>query len=102
MKPGRTALSRDPDIGPTVVAFRYSCWTTRLPIGRFRLTNPAGYSLTYNGLVMTVEKRRSHGWQVFGSYTYSRATGLLPSSGATAAGPQVSTVSPPQPVVFGR
>jgi hypothetical protein len=69
---------------------------------RFRLTNPSGYSLTYNGLVMTVEKRSSHGWQAFGSYTYSRATGLLPSSGATAGGPQVHTVSPPQPVVFGR
>ncbi|MEP6919297.1 MAG: TonB-dependent receptor, partial [Acidobacteriota bacterium] len=36
---------------------------------RFLLTNPDGYSLTYNGLVMAVEKRRSNGWQAFGSYT---------------------------------
>jgi hypothetical protein len=51
---------------------------------------------------MVAEKRRSHGWQAFGSYTFSRAFGLQPSSGATAAGAQVSTVSPPQPIVFGR
>ena len=31
---------------------------------RFLLTNPNGYSLTYNGLVMAVEKRASNGWQV--------------------------------------
>ena len=42
---------------------------------------------------MAVEKRRSHGWQAFGSYTLSRASGLQASSGATAAGAQVSTVS---------
>ena len=41
---------------------------------RFLVTNPDGYSLTYNGLVMRVEKRRSNGWQVFGSYTLSRPT----------------------------
>ena len=33
----------------------------------FLLTNPEGYSLTYNGLVMVVEKRRSAGWQAFGT-----------------------------------
>ena len=43
------------------------------PARRFLLTNPDGYSLTYNGLVMVVEKRRSNGWQAFGSYTFSRA-----------------------------
>jgi hypothetical protein len=69
---------------------------------RFFLTNPAGYSLTYNGLVMAVEKRRGSGWHAFGSYTLSKAYGLLPSSGTTAAGAQVSTVSPPQPLTFGR
>ncbi len=69
---------------------------------RFQLTNPDGYSLTYDGLVMVAEKRRSHGWQAFGSYTFSKAFGLQSSSGATAAGAQVSTVSPPQPIVFGR
>jgi len=66
------------------------------------LTNPDEYSMSYNGLVMVAEKRRSHGWQAFGSYTYSRSLGLLPSSGTTAAGPQVSTVAPPEPITFGR
>jgi hypothetical protein len=69
---------------------------------RFRLTNPDGYFLTYNGLVVVVEKRRSHGWQAFGSYTRSRASGLQASNGATAAGAQISTVSPPLPLTFGR
>ncbi len=69
---------------------------------RFLLTNPGEYSLTYNGLVVVAEKRRSQGWQAFGSYTYSRASGLLPSSGATASGPQVSTIAPPNPITFGR
>ncbi len=75
---------------------------------RFLLTNPDGYSLTYNGLVTVIEKRRSHGWQALGSYTLSRAYGLQASSGATAAGPQVSTVGAPPgafstgPITFGR
>jgi hypothetical protein len=71
---------------------------------RFLLTNPGGYSMSYNGLVMVVEKRRSRGWQAYGSYTFSRAYGLLASSGTNAGGAQVSTVSPPPaPVLtFGR
>jgi hypothetical protein len=69
---------------------------------RFLLTNADGYSLTYNGLVTVIEKRRSHGWQAFGSYSYSRVYGLQTSSGAAAAGAQVSTVSPPQPSTFGQ
>jgi hypothetical protein len=69
---------------------------------RFLLTNPADYSLTYDGLVTAVEKRRSHGWQAFGSYTYSRATGLQPSSGATAAASQVSTISGTPFLTFGQ
>ena len=48
-----------------------------------------------------VDKRRSRGWQAFASYTLSRAYGLQPSSGTTAAGAQVSTVGSP-PVTFGR
>ena len=68
----------------------------------FRLTNPGGYSLNYNGLVMALEKRRSQNWQAFGSYTFSRAFGLQPSSGTTAAGAQVSTVAPSPAVTFGR
>ena len=69
---------------------------------RFLLTNPDDYALTYNGLVMVVEKRQSSGWHAFGSYTFSRVTGLQASSGLAAAGAQVSTVSPPQPLTFGR
>ena len=56
------------------------------PHRRFLLTNPDGYSLTYNGLVMAVEKRRSDGWQAFGSYTLSRASGLQASSGSDRGG----------------
>jgi hypothetical protein len=40
---------------------------------------------------MSVERRLSRGWQVFGSYTWSRTTGLQPSSGGTAADPQLSS-----------
>jgi Carboxypeptidase regulatory-like domain/TonB dependent receptor-like, beta-barrel len=69
---------------------------------RFLLTNPAGYSLAYDGLVFAAEKRRSHGWQASGSYTFSRAQGLQLSSGATAGGPQVNTAAPPSPSTFGR
>jgi hypothetical protein len=68
----------------------------------FVLTNPPDYSMRYDGLVMSAEKRRSNAWQARGSYTYSRAAGLVPSSGTTAAGAQVSTVAPPEPLAFGR
>lgn len=69
---------------------------------RFLLTNQDDYALTYDGLVLAVEKRRAHGWQAFGSYTFSKAYGLQASSGSNAAGAQVSTVAPPNPIVFGR
>lgn len=69
---------------------------------RFLLTNPDGYSLTYNGLVMAVEKRRSNGWQAFGSYTFSRASGLQVSSGLTAADSQVSTIAGSPYLTFGQ
>ena len=70
----------------------------------FLLTNPAGYSVTYNGIVTAIEKRHAHGWQAFGSYTYGRATGLQPGSGGLASSPQVSTVAPgvPTAAAFGR
>jgi hypothetical protein len=82
--------------------FRLNTSVTLPADRRFLLTNPDGYSLTYNGVVMAMEKRRSGGWQAFGSYTWSKAYGLLPSSNASAAGMQTSTVSPPQPSTFGR
>ena len=70
---------------------------------RFLLTNPSDYSLTYNGIVLALEKRRSTNWQAKGSYTFSRATGLQASSGASASDPQVSTVAPAFPTAtFGR
>ena len=40
---------------------------------RFRLTNPDRYSLTYNGVVLVAEKRRSQGWHAFASYTFSKS-----------------------------
>ncbi len=67
---------------------------------RFLLTNPDDYALTYNGLVVALDKRRSNGWQAFGSYTFSRTSGLLVSSGAPADGAQLSTVAPSE--TFGR
>ena len=69
---------------------------------RFLLTNPEGYSLTYNGLVMSVEKRRSAGWQAFGTYTFSRVSGLQASSGSAAAGAQVSSVAGATQLTFGQ
>jgi hypothetical protein len=48
---------------------------------------------------MSFDKRRSHGWQASGSYTWSRADGLQPSSGTSAGGAQVGTVGAP-PVAF--
>jgi hypothetical protein len=88
--------------GRSVPVFRLDTTVTPAAARRFLLTNPNGYSLTYNGLVVAMEKRRSNGWQAFASYTWSKAYGLLPSSNALAAGMQTSTVSPPQPSVFGR
>jgi hypothetical protein len=69
---------------------------------RFLLTNPEGYSLTYNGLVMAVEKRRSAGWQALGTYTFSRVSGLQASNGSAAAGAQVSSVAGATQLTFGQ
>jgi hypothetical protein len=88
--------------GSSVTVYRLDTTVTPAASRRFLLTNPDGYSLTYNGLVMATERRRANGWQAFGSYTWSKAYGLLPSSNASAAGMQTSTVSPPQPSTFGR
>ena len=104
-------------IGWTDVGGRYREETRVLPDGRslpvfvianstadrrFLLTNPDDYSLTYNRLVMAIEKRRSRSWQAFGSYTYSKTTGLQVSGGATAAGPQVSTIAGTPFLTFGQ
>ena len=109
-------------IGWTDVGGQYADGTRQLPDGRtlpvsvlvngtgarrFLLTNPPEYSMSYHGLVMVVERRRANGWQAFGSYTFSRASGLQAYSGTSAAGPQVSTVGAPPvsfapPITFGR
>jgi|KBSMisStandDraft_5_1062788.scaffolds.fasta_scaffold01443_2 hypothetical protein len=93
----REGIQRLPD-GTTIPVFALVNGTAAR---RFLLTNPDGYSLTYNGLVLAVEKRHSSGWQAFGSYTLSRDTGLQASSGTTAAGAQSSTVALPN-LPFGR
>jgi Carboxypeptidase regulatory-like domain len=69
---------------------------------RFLLTNPEGYSLIYNGLVMAIEKRRSGGWQAFVTYTFSQVSGLQVSSGSAAAGAQVSSVAGAGQLTFGQ
>jgi len=69
---------------------------------RFLLTNPNGYSLDYNGLVLAAEKRAAHGWQAFASYTFSRTAGLQVSSNAPAGASQVSTISAPSYLTFGQ
>jgi hypothetical protein len=102
-------------IGWTDTGGQYSQGTTLLPDGTtipvytltngtanrlFLLTNPNGYSMTYNGLILAMEKRRANGWQLLGSYTLSRTAGLQALSGATAADAQASTIAPN--VTFGR
>lgn len=58
---------------------------------RFLLTNQDSYSLTYNGLVTAIERRLSSRWHAFASYTWSRTSGLQPSSGGAAGDPQFSS-----------
>ncbi|HEY3153608.1 MAG TPA: TonB-dependent receptor [Candidatus Binatia bacterium] len=70
---------------------------------RFLVTNPPGWSLRYNGLVMAFEKRQSNGWQAFGSYTFSKVYGLQASNGTNPAGGaigQSSTIA--GDVIYGR
>ena len=69
---------------------------------RFVMTNPDGYFVRYDGLVIAAEKRAFKGWQAFGSYTYSRVYGLQSNSGATPGGAQLSTVANATPITFGQ
>ena len=69
---------------------------------QFLLTNPAGHALSYNGVVVAAEKRRSAGWHAFGSYTFSRTSGLQVSSGGTASASQVSTIAGAPYLTFGQ
>jgi hypothetical protein len=69
---------------------------------RFLLTNPDGYFVRYDGLVIAAEKRPFKGWEMFGSYTYSRVYGLQSDSGTTPGGSQLSTVANATPITFGQ
>jgi hypothetical protein len=69
---------------------------------RFLLTNPAGYAMRYNGLVLAATRRRANGWQANASYTWSAATGLQASGGSSAAASQVSTISSARFLTFGQ
>jgi hypothetical protein len=80
--------------GMATPVFRLDTAATPPGARRFLLTNQRDYAVHYHGLVIAAEKRRSHGWQAFGSYTYSHASGLQPFSGSTTAGEQTSTVGP--------
>jgi hypothetical protein len=91
--------------GRIVPLFRLDTAATPTSARRFLLTNQDAYSMTYDGVVMVVERRLSHGWQGYASYTLSRTSGLQPSSGAIAGAAHVSTVAPPpvpQGLTFGR
>jgi len=69
---------------------------------RFLLTNPENLFLAYDGAVIAVEKRLSSRWQASGSYTYSRAHGLQPTSNGPADTPQFSTIARPGFLTFGQ
>ena len=62
------AASQPLSDGRSVPVFRL---TSSAMSRRFLLTNEERYFLRYHGLVIALEKRRSHGWQAFGSYTRS-------------------------------
>ena len=77
--------------GRTVTVYRLDTTVTPTSARRFLLTNPDdGYSSTYDGLVMSTERRWANGWQAMASYTWSKSYGLLPSSNASAAGMNAS------------
>jgi hypothetical protein len=69
---------------------------------RFLLTNPEGYFLHYDGLLLTVEKPLSKNWQASGSYTFSRAYGRQVTSNASAAEAQFSTIARANVLTFGQ
>src|SRR5262249_4557329 len=68
----------------------------------FLVTNPDGYFVKYNGLVLAAEKRPFKGWQVFGSYTYSKVIGLQSNSATSPGGAQLSTIANGAPITFGQ
>ena len=69
---------------------------------RFLLTNPDGLFVAYDGLVLALEKRLAKGWQVSGSYTFSRTHGLQATSNGSAEEPQFSTIARAGYLTFGQ
>ena len=69
---------------------------------RFFLTNSDSLFLHYDGLVLSMERRMSSGWQASGSYTYSKTYGTLVTSNAPAAEAQFSTIARPVFLSFGQ
>ncbi len=69
---------------------------------RFLLTNPDTLSLEYDGLVLTMDKRLSNGWQASASYTFSKAHGVQVTSNAVVTEPQFSTIARPNFLTFGQ
>lgn len=69
---------------------------------RFLLTNQDRMFVAYDGLVLALEKRLSKGWQASGSYTFSRAHGLQPTSNGSAEEPQFSTIARAGFLTFGQ
>lgn len=69
---------------------------------RFLLTNPAGFFLAYDAMVVALEKRASKVWQASGSYTYSQARGLQVTSNGAADEAQFSTIARPGFLTFGQ
>jgi hypothetical protein len=69
---------------------------------RFLLTNQDSMFVAYDGLVLALEKRLSKGWQASGSYTFSRAHGLLATSNGSAEEPQFSTIARAGFLTFGQ
>ncbi len=56
----------------------------------FLLTNPPGWFMRYNGLLLTFKKRWAHNWQALVSYTLSKAEGLQAANGNGPAASQNS------------
>jgi len=69
---------------------------------RFVLTNPDGYFVAYDALVVALEKRSTRIWQASGSYTYSQTRGRQVLSNGAADDPQFSTIARPGFLTFGQ
>jgi hypothetical protein len=69
---------------------------------RFVLTNPDGFFVAYDALVVALDKRVSRTWQASASYTYSQARGLQVTSNGAADEPQFSTIGRPGFLTFGQ